>query len=298
MPSSADPGASSETSAAVAALPATLTEIRAGRSVAVHVRRNDAAKVRLVFVHGSCASMLPYRDVMEHFAATHEIVAFDHLGCGRSPKPRDWYAYRSSELTADLAALLRRYATTDKKNVVVAHSAGCSFSLAVAAEAPDLPLAGLCLLGAFHAERMPVHPVFYLPVFVLNLLQPTLSAGFEAVALHATTRQGETAAHRSVRALCAELNASNEMHMCKAYYRQLSVPSADAVRRVAAARLPVSLLVGEADALIPRAATDALHALLPEAEVRVIARASHQMMQENPTDVCAGVADLVARATQ
>ena len=30
-----------------------------------------------------------------HFApAGHEIVAFDYVGCGRSPKPQSWYAWR------------------------------------------------------------------------------------------------------------------------------------------------------------------------------------------------------------
>ena len=226
---------------------------------------------------------------MDYVRCSHEVIAFDCFGCGRSPKPNKWDAYGYEALRADLAAVLASYgsntARRHTKNVLVAHSAGCSLSLAVVAAVhaqPSVTIDGLCLLGALGAAIKP-HPVFYLPVFLLNRLQPTLSAGFEALALHEHTRQATTEAHRKVLALAAGVNASNPMHMCKAYYRQYGAPTPDEVRKVAERVKSICLIVGEGDQLVPLAGTEALKALLPSGTpLHVIPRASHQMMQEDP----------------
>ena len=285
--------------AALAALPVSLIEVRPRRTVAVFTRLNPSATTRIFFVHGSCASMIQFQACIEHFASSCEIVAYDFYGCGRSPKPRDWDAYSFEALKADLVAIMQHYSSSsDKRNIIVAHSAGCALSLAAAADAePALPLHGLCLMGGF-ADRRPTHPVFYLPVKVLEYLQPTLSAGFADRALHAKTRKGETAAHRTLLELSAEVSGGNEMHMCKAYYRQMSAPPAEAIRRLGATRLPIMLMAGEADLLVPLASTSALNVLLPTAEMRVVPQTSHQMMQENPEAVCTNVTDLIDRVSQ
>lgn len=128
--------------AACSALPVELVELRPGRSVAVHRRAGKASKPRIFFVHGSCASMLQYQAMIEHFAAAgHEVVAYDFLGCGRSPKPDDWYAYSSDELRDDLAAVVARFGVGEVQNVLVCHSAGCSLALCIGASPRHQPVA-------------------------------------------------------------------------------------------------------------------------------------------------------------
>ena len=85
-------------------------------------------------------------------------------------------------------------------------------ALGLAADA-EPALGGLCLLGGF-AEPPRPHPVMYLPVSLLRLLQPVLSSGFEALALYPLTRAGASAAHRGVMNLASEVNAANDMYMC------------------------------------------------------------------------------------
>jgi len=270
-----------------ASLPIESVEVRPSRSLAVH-RRDGSSGLRLFFVHGSCASMLQFEAMISHFASLgHEVIAYDFMGCGRSPKPRDWYAYDFGELSADLAAFLDKYGGATKKkkkNVLICHSAGCSLGLGIASQ-PSNPVDGLCLLGAPSAYA--VHNLFYLPVFVLNWLQPTLSAGFEGLALSQKTRDGATDVRRQVLALAKDVNGANPMHMCKAYYRQVRLPSDDDVR-AAGARVPVVLLSGADDMLVPPSASEALKALLPaETQMYIVPDASHQLMQEDPPAVCA-----------
>lgn len=50
-------------------LPVEQVELSTGRAVAVHHRRSPTGKLRLFFVHGSCASMLQYVELIEHFSA-------------------------------------------------------------------------------------------------------------------------------------------------------------------------------------------------------------------------------------
>ena len=164
------------------ALPVEMVEVRPGRELAVHSRIRPEASYTLIFVHGSAASMLQWRDQIDHFSATHSVVAFDTYGCGRSPKPESWGAYSFHELAADLAAILIRFACPGTHLVVVAHSAGCSLAISAAAaglaNTKGPKVGGLCLLGGYVDAPTP-HPVFYLPVTVLRLIQPILSSGFE-----------------------------------------------------------------------------------------------------------------------
>jgi pimeloyl-ACP methyl ester carboxylesterase len=125
--------------------------------------------------------MLQWGGQIERFSASHSVVAFDAYGCGRSPKPRDWAAYSFDALTADLVAVLKCLVPPGSAPVLVAHSAGCSLAIAAVAAGLDAGLAnmeGLCLLGGYVEPPAP-HPVFYLPVPLLNLIQPMLSSGFE-----------------------------------------------------------------------------------------------------------------------
>ena len=280
----------SETACVTARLPVEEVEIRPGRHIAVHhqLPGGGKGKQRLIFVHGSCASMLQFEPMISHFAqAGHEVVAYDFVGCGRSPKPRLWHAYAFSELASDLAAVVSKYGA-DQENVLVCHSAGCWLGLGLVESAVgsgQKAPAGLCLMGAGLLGRRAVPPIFYLPETLLGWMQPSLSAGFEAMALHQKTRDGATEARRLAHALAKEVNASNPPHMFKAYYRQLVAPDERAVR-AAGESVPIVLVVGDGDRVMPRAATDALHALLPPTTpIRVVPDASHQHMQEEPA-VC------------
>ena len=41
----------------------------------------------IFFLHGSMANMKQFKEFIAHFANDYNIVAFDALGCGDSPKP-------------------------------------------------------------------------------------------------------------------------------------------------------------------------------------------------------------------
>lgn len=232
--------------------------------------------------------MLQWSAQISHLAKDYTVVAYDVFGCGRSPKPTGWECYSTSELCEDLMALVRHCGLPGARNVLVCHSAGCSWGLMCAAQladaTPDSPmLAGLVLLSVLDAKpAVASHPVFRLPASFLNLLQPLLSAGFEERALAPVTRAGATPEHVELLSLCKATNSSNPMHMAKAYYRQMEVPASVVLASV---RVPVLLLVGSHDLLAPPECSRRVAAVLPDCDLVELDGVAHQLMQEDPVAV-------------
>ena len=80
-------------------------------------------------------------------------------------------------------AVARRYGareTSSRRNLVLAHSMGCSLALRLAAEwgTNGVSVAALALLGATDVvPAVAASPIFRLPLCLLDRLQPLLSAG-------------------------------------------------------------------------------------------------------------------------
>jgi abhydrolase domain-containing protein 8 len=223
-------------------------------------------------------------------------MGYDFYGCGHSPKPLDWSAYGSDELFQDLVdvwgQLVER--TPSSHIFVVGHSYGTHFAMRLAAHVSDHPrhshrLRGLVLLGAPRRPIMGGHPVMRLPVFVLNWMQPYLSSTFRSLAFDDASdpelvREQETHSNE------------NPMHMCKAYYCQVSGASDDTIRSL---ELPCLLIHGESDGITPLVDAQELHRMLPNAggQVYTIPRTSHCLMLERPDQVIELLRSFIAMHT-
>ena len=112
------------------AMPVELEEVRAGRVLAVYRKPRRHAPLA-VFIHGSCARMTQWRAQAEHLTATHGVLAFDLLGCGRSEKPRGWNCYSIDEHLADVLALVLKEVEGQQLRhlLLLGHSAGATLAL-------------------------------------------------------------------------------------------------------------------------------------------------------------------------
>ncbi|MGV8829887.1 MAG: alpha/beta fold hydrolase [Breznakibacter sp.] len=86
--------------------------------VEINYFQQGAGDTTLLFLHGWCIDATYWKDQLEWFSKTHQVIAFDLPGFGRSKAQRtDWTI---EEYALDVAALMD---TLDLKNVViVAHS--------------------------------------------------------------------------------------------------------------------------------------------------------------------------------
>lgn len=261
-----------------------LETLRDGRPLSVHVTEPGApaSGLTVLLVHGAGGRVAQWRSVQPALlAAGHRVVAFDAAGHGDSPAPRRFSHYAGPEFVADLRAVLRRHGGA--RNLLVAHSYGCSQVLALlsAADAATLPaIARVVLLAPAGPEARRRTPwIFWLPVWMLERMRPQLSAGFRAAAWGAEADPAlvdrETA-----------ISDRNPLHVIKALFRQRLTLDAAALAGV---RVPVHILAGDQDGLTPAAGAQALAAVLPHATLEVLPRTGHQILLERPEAVIAAI---------
>ena len=76
----------------------------------------------LILVSGWSQSAAEYTKQVEHFSASHRVIAYDHRGHGQSDRPD--FGFRVSRLAADLNDLIVALDLTDV--ALLGHSMGCS----------------------------------------------------------------------------------------------------------------------------------------------------------------------------
>ena len=272
---------------AEADFPVERIEIRPGRTLAVYQKHASNCRAVAILVHGSAATLLQWQHQIKTLEKSNlTVIAFDLLGCGRSAKPSDWYAYAIREHLEDVREVVRRFSIHGKPTVVFGHSMGCTLAIKAAHSAAEIAaLVLICPVAALPGSVA----LFRLPLFLLEWMQPTLSKGFTQAAFHAETLVGHTPEHSALLALSAELQGANSMRMCKAYYRQLELATPEEL--ALPDRVGVLVIAGEADLVAPKEehasvlASTLLKGVPPSERVKVVERASHQCMQEQPSQV-------------
>jgi len=267
--------------------------VRAGRSLQIALAPGGARADTTVFlVHGAGGNQNQWRALWQALVAQgFRVVAFDWLGHGTSPKPRDRAAYRGSAMAEDVRAVFERYAgatETGARNVVVAHSYGVRLTLAALLALRDAGRPALfakaVLLGAQAPDAGFASGLFErLPPFVLELMRPMFAKQFRAAAWSRSTDPALVAAEGRVA-------DRNPMYMVKALFTQGLVPDAARLRELT---LPVLLLAGDEDGITPPAGAHALAQALPDARCRVLASCGHQLMLEQPAATIDAVRDFI-----
>ncbi len=300
-----------------------LVEVRPGRRL--HVAVHDAGSdTTLFFVHGGGGNKEQWRFQWRHYSGrAMNLVAWDAVGHGRSPKPTDPAAYQGAELVADARAVFAAHRSA--RNVVVAHSYGArlllAWLLAEASEGPpagggaavteaDPPLAGasslaapdtsdagrssavdaVVLLGAAPLGSMGgrLLPGWLgrVPLPLLELARPLLARGFRK-------RAWAPGADRALVAAEQRATRGNTLAMMQAL-----LAGAPAVDEAALRRLiqPMLILAGDADGLIPAAASARLAGTLRNATLQNVPQCGHQIMLEAPEVTNRAIQDMLSAA--
>jgi len=251
-----------------------LQEVRPGRMLHVAARAVES-DTTIFFVHGGGGNKEQFRFQWEHFAAMPiGLVAWDAMGHGKSPQPRDRAAYLGAALVADMQAVFARYRSG--RTIVVAHSYGVRLVLAwlLGAEAPAID--GLVFLGAAPLGNMGARllPGWLgrLPLPLLELARPLLSRGFRRLAWYEGADPALVEAEQ-------QATRGNSLFMMQALLA--GAPAIDEAG-IGGVGAPATILAGDHDGLVPMAASEKLAALLPNAHLRLVPRCGHQIMLEAP----------------
>jgi pimeloyl-ACP methyl ester carboxylesterase len=239
----------------------------------------------MVLVHGFGGQTANYAELTPLLAAGHRVIAVDLKGFGYSE--RDARAGLSaSDQVAMLRQLLERLSVG--RAVFVGHSMGGGIVQRFAATYPDSVEALVLLASVSGEERMPGH----LPP--AGLLRPALPLFANLVA---TRLLDGCFCDRSI--LTAELR---EEYVRPARIRGsmdgLLAMARDARRDppldVAAITMPVLLLCGAEDRIVPLSVAERIRQRTPQARLVVIERAAHMLLVERPRD-CADAIEAFLR---
>ena len=258
-------------------------EMRPGRVLSVAVREGENADSPTVFLcHGAGGNMNQWRNQWLALGEKgYRLVAWDFMGHGASPQPRQREAYDGAAFVEDYLAVLARYAGA--VNVIAAHSYGTRLTLAALNRAD----AGLVeriksavLLGAPPpANFKPMGPIVQWPLFVLALVRPWLAAGFAKLAW-------DPGADKALVAYEQDVTKGNSLFMMKALMSQIAPLE---IGRLGEIALPFHIIAGATDGLTPPAAGEALSKALPKASFEVFEGCGHQIMLEAPEKTTAAI---------
>jgi pimeloyl-ACP methyl ester carboxylesterase len=261
----------------------------------VHHVHGGRGSPPVVFVHGlGSAGYLEWRFNLPVVARSHRVYAPDLPGFGRSDKPRDGYGIPF--FASVLAAYLRGRRL---RPVLVGASMGGRVATEVALRDPA-SVERLVLVNALGVVRPNVRP-FY-PLVVLPGVGEGLLRGLRE-ALHRLPPEAirQHAGRLGVRGDLARvldepyLARLRELHADEGYprayagtVRSLARPDASRsdqlVARLAETRLPVLLIWGEHDRLLPLDRARRAHERLPGSRLVVVRDAGHTPQAERPDE--------------
>ena len=265
----------------------TLEEIRPGRRLHVAVR-DVGADTTLFFLHGAGGNKEHWRLL---WRALHDVgcnlVAWDAVGHGRSPRSRREADYAGVELVADAHAIFERHRTA--RNILVGHSYGTRIALALLLQGvaiDGLVLVGPPPAGPLSGRRLLGGVLGMLPLPLLELARPLLAEVFRRRAWHPDTDPALVRAEQHAA-------RGNRLWMMQALLSTAPVLDPE---RLQALRLPIVVLAGEQDGIVPPDAVAGLVALMPVAELRRVARCGHQIMLERPDETERAIRDVILAA--
>jgi pimeloyl-ACP methyl ester carboxylesterase len=250
----------------------------------------------LLFVHGlGSAGYLEWRFNLPVLARSHRVFAPDLPGFGRSEKPEAGYGIPL------FARVIERYIRARRlKPVLVGASLGGRVALEVALSSPESVqrLVLVNSLGVVRPNVQPFYPLVALPGVGEGLLRALREAlhRLPAGAIRRGARRYLGIRGDIERVLDEPYLARlREMHADEAFPRAYaatvraiahpdSYRSDSLLARLAETGLPVLLIWGEGDRLLPLARARLAHQKLPGARLEVIEGAGHAPQAERPEE--------------
>lgn len=275
----------------------------------LHCRERPGPGRPVLLIHGNFASSVWWTPLLESAGQDHRLLAPDLPGCGSSPPPSSPSGYALDRVARALLALC------DERSVerfhLVGHSLGAAVAIHLVDQAPDrvidlalfgpAPLDGLAgmrtgngEMGELLRQLDPSDPA------KLRLLRFALDSarliGTHKYRLEAALKAQMPAARldgiffRELREIAARQSTATILGYLQALGE---VDHRDRARRI---RVPVSIVWGALDTLVPRAAVETMAQSFPFGELSIWPSVGHAPMLEAPERTLSHLLDLWARS--
>jgi len=267
----------------------------------VHYKMVGAGKPVMVLLHGFASSTYTWHKVMSDLAKQGTVIAFDRpaFGLTERPLPGSWTGdspYSNESAVKLTVGLMDALGMSDA--VLVGHSAGAAIAMQTALEYPAR-IEGLVLVdAAISANRQ-------MPAWIANTPQmkrlgPYLSrslAGKEGDAfLQAAWHDPSKFTQADKDAYRKPLQIENWDIALWQY--TIANRDADLENQLGALRLPVLVLSGDDDRIVPAAQSEKLANGLPNRRMVVLSACGHVPQEECPEEWLPPVLDYLAQFKQ
>ncbi|MEV4424893.1 alpha/beta fold hydrolase [Streptomyces sp. R-07] len=281
--------------------------------------RKEPAPVTVVFSHGYCLSQDSWHFQRAALRGLVRTVHWDQRSHGRSGHGvsqggPDGVPVSIDRLGRDLKAVLDA-AAPEGPLVLVGHSMGGMTVMALAEQYPELirdRVVGVALVGTSAGNLGEVS--YGLPLAGVNAVRRVLPGVLRALGSQAElVERGRRATADLFAGLIKKYSfASKDVDPAVARFAERMIESTPidvvaafypafvehdkAAALAAFQELPVLALAGDNDLVTPSSHTEAIAALLPDAELVIVPDAGHLVMLEHPEAVTDRLADLLVRA--
>ncbi len=247
----------------------------------------------IVFVHGLGGNLTHWRFVAPELAETHRVIGMDLPGFGESLRPKEPYSY---DLMADSV-----FSLMDRRGVeratVVGHSFGGAVATGMALSHPER-VRGLVLINAagFHrfprwmqeGSRVALHPSVLMPSLFLSVYWI-----LENVCR--LDRPEVQAFRRSALRLKGGYKFLSDM-AAAAHGLRADLVGRNFLDRLDELQLPVHMVWGDDDRLLPPEPGAAAAAQMPDARMTRLPGVGHMPIFEGPETVVDAIRDVLQRA--
>jgi pimeloyl-ACP methyl ester carboxylesterase len=251
----------------------------------VHVKTMGEGEPVFVLLHGFGASLYTWEPVMEELSQYGRVIAFDRPAFGLTERPLEWEGQNpySPEAQADLVTGLLDHFGVEEA-ILVGNSAGGTIAMQTALAHPER-VAGLILVdpavyagGGAPAWTRPLLATPQLrhlgPLFVRRIL----NSGPELI---------ETAWHDPAKITPETIELYKKPLLVENWDKALwemtlASKAANLEGRLDELNLPILVITGDDDRIVPTEQSIRLASELPNAELAVIEQAGHVPQEEQP----------------
>jgi pimeloyl-ACP methyl ester carboxylesterase len=247
----------------------------------------------IILIHGLGDEADTWRHVLLPLARNRRVIAVDLPGFGRSDHPH--VAYTLAFFARTIAQLL--HALGIRKAILIGSSMGAATAQRLALARPDLVerliLVGGCVPASFGLPGGPMW-LFLTPglgELIYTNIRREADSGYATLRPYYRDLDGLAQADRDFLAerVRARVWSAGQRRAFLSALRWLAIERAmraNTLReQVIRQATPTVLIWGDADAIVPPAAAHAMAALLPDAQVHMIAECGHLPQQERPTEL-------------
>ncbi len=292
--------------------------VLADDGVALHTEINgpDDSPVTIVFCHGYTLSQDTWHYQRKYLAAASRLVFWDQRGHGRSGRSSPEHV-TIDQLGADLHAVLTAAVPGDSPVVLVGHSMGGMTIMALADQRPDLfgtKVIGVALISTAVSE---IDPTVWLPGplrSVAKYAAPTVLRGAASGRRAAFVERsrdaageiaflstrliafGDTTISPTVVDFLERIIRTTPIEVVAEFFHALVKHDKLTALR-ALGQVPVVVVTGDKDRVVPLQQSEILAAEIPDAELLTVPGAGHVIILERPELINEVIIDLVTRAT-